>query len=244
MEKGNRKTESIKERKRATMRELPSGQGPYERCCQKGPEALSDAELLAVIIRTGSRKQTSLELAQEILLMDGGRDGIGGLCRRSLEELMAVSGIGKVKAAQLLCIGELSRRLWRSQTAREETRYQEPGQIAGYYMETLRHLEQEHVYAMFFDNKQNLIRDALLSKGTVNASVISPREVLMEALKAGAVRFALIHNHPSGDPSPSREDCLLTKRIKEAGAIMGIPLLDHVIIGDHAYISFKERGIL
>ena len=97
---------------------------------------------------------------------------------------------------------------------------------------------------MFFDNKQNLIRDVLLSKGTVNVSVISPREVLIEALKVNAVRFALIHNHPSGDPSPSREDCLMTKRIKEAGAIMGMALLDHIIIGDNVYISFKERGIL
>ena len=244
MEKYNTKRKHIKERKRTTMKELPSGQGPYERCCEKGPGVLSDAELLSVIIRTGTRDQTSLELAQEILLMDGGRDGIGGLCRRSLEELMAVRGIGKVKAAQLLCIGELSRGLWRSRTVRDETKYREPEQIAGYYMEALRRLEQEHIYAMFFDNKQNLIRDVLLSKGTVNVSVISPREVLIEALKVNAVRFALIHNHPSGDPSPSREDCLMTKRIKEAGAIMGIALLDHIIIGDNVYISFKERGIL
>ncbi len=226
------------------MKELPAGQGPYERCCQRGPEVLSDAELLSVVIRTGTRDRTSLELAQEILGMDGGRDGIGGLCRRSLEEFMAVRGIGKVKAAQLLCVGELSKRLWRSRTAGEETQYREPEQIAGYYMEALRHLNQEHIYAMYFDNRQNLIRDVLLSKGTVNASVISPREVLIEGLRAGAVRFALVHNHPSGDPSPSKEDCLMTKRMKEAGAIMGICLLDHVIIGDNAYISFKERGIL
>ena len=111
-------------------------------------------------------------------------------------------------------------------------------------MEDMRHLEQEQVRAMFFDTKQKLIRDVTLAKGTVNASVISPREIFIEGLRCGAVSLILVHNHPSGDPSPSREDELLTRRVEEAGKIIGISLLDHVIIGDTTYISLRERGIL
>lgn len=226
-----------------TMRQIPEGEGPYERCMEKGPGVLSDAELLAVIIRTGSRQDTSIELAQKILKM-GEEEGVSCLLHLSFDEFTAVKGIGKVKAAQLMCIAELSKRIWRSAGTREAAVYQEPEQIAGYYMEALRHLEQEHIYAMFFDTRQHLIRDVLLSKGTVNSSVLSPRDLFIEALRARAVRFAIVHNHPSGDPSPSREDKLLTKRVKEFGAVLGIPLVDHVIIGGNSYMSFKERGML
>ena len=226
-----------------TMRQMPKGEGPYERCMEKGAEVLSDAELLAVIIRTGSREDTSLELAQK-LLKSGGEEGLSGLAHQSFEEFTKIRGFGKVKAAQLLCIFELSRRIWRNSGKKQNSCYHEPSQIADYYMQSLRHLDQEHIYAMFFDTKQHFIRDVLLSKGTVNSSVISPRELFIEALRARAVRFALVHNHPSGDPTPSREDQLLTMRMKEAGDVLGIVLVDHVIIGDTAYMSFKERGML
>lgn len=234
--------EQTNDEQRLTMNQLPQGQGPYERCWEMGPEVLSDAELLAVIIRTGSQDATSLELAQKILAMDGGK-GLAGLLGSSAAELTAIRGIGRVKAAQLLCAAEISRRLWR-QSAKPRVVYEEPAQIADYYMEAMRPLRQEHVFAMFFDTKQNFIRDVLLSKGTVNSAVVSPREVFLEALKAGAVRVVLVHNHPSGDPEPSRADCVLTQQVKEAGEILGIYLVDHVIIGDRTYISLKERGIL
>lgn len=230
-------------REKLTMRKMPKGEGPYERCMEKGAEALSDSELLAVIIRTGSREDTSLELAQK-LLKSGGEEGLFGLVHQSFEEFTKIRGIGKVKAAQLMCVFELSRRIWRSAGKNQNNCYSEPSQIADYYMQSLRCLDQEHIYAMFFDTKQHFIRDVLLSKGTVNSSVISPRELFIEALKARAVRFALVHNHPSGDPAPSREDQLLTMRMKEAGAVLGIVLVDHIIIGDTAYMSFKERGML
>lgn len=226
-----------------TMRQMPKGEGPYERCMEKGAEALSDSELLAVIIRTGSRSETSLELAQKILRL-GGKEGLFGLLDQSFEEFTKINGIGRVKAAQLMCIFELSRRIWRSGGRLQEKPFQDPSQIADYYMQSLRHLDQEHIYAMFFDTKQHFIKDVLLSKGTVNASVISPRELFVEALKARAVRFALIHNHPSGDPEPSREDELLTRRMKEVGIVLGIYLVDHIIIGNASYMSFKERGML
>ena len=220
--------------KRKKMKDLPAQERPYERCLAMGPEHLTDAELLAVIIRTGSREETSLELAQKILALNYPNGGILGLLHLSLPEFMKIKGIGRVKAIQLLCIGELSRRIWK-----QGAKAASPD-----CMEDMRHLEQEQVRAMFFDTKQKLIRDVTLAKGTVNASVISPREIFIEGLRCGAVSLILVHNHPSGDPSPSREDELLTRRVEEAGKIIGISLLDHVIIGDTTYISLRERGIL
>ena len=229
---------------RMKMKDLPVQKRPYEKCRALGPGALSDEELLAVIIRTGSRSENSLELAGRIMELSLPGDGLAGLLHRSLPEFMSIEGIGVVKGLQLCCIGELSRRIWRRKSLEASPAFCEPADIASYYMEEMRHLEQEEVRAMFLDTKQVLLRDVLLSRGTVNASLISPREVLIQALCNRAVTMILVHNHPSGDPSPSREDELLTRRVEEAGKIIGISLLDHVIIGDTTYISLRERGIL
>lgn len=231
-------------KERRKMKDIPKDERPYERCLGMGPEHLTDAELLAVIIRTGSTEETSLELAQKILALNYPNQGILGLLHLSLEELLTFRGIGKVKAIQLLCIGELSRRIWKQTAKPNRLVLKEPSQIADYCMEDMRHLEQEQVRALFFDTKQHLLREAVLSKGTVNASVISPREVFIEALRCGAVSLILVHNHPSGDPAPSRNDELLTKRMLEAGKSLGIFLLDHIIIGDNTYVSLRERGII
>ena len=230
--------------KRKKMKDFPAQERPYERCLAMGPEHLTDAELLAVIIRTGSREETSLELAQKILALNYPNGGILGLLHLSLPEFMKIKGIGRVKAIQLLCIGELSRRIWKQGAKAASPDFRDPQDVAVYCMEDMRHLEQEQVRAMFFDTKQKLIRDVTLAKGTVNASVISPREIFIEGLRCGAVSLILVHNHPSGDPSPSREDELLTRRVEEAGKIIGISLLDHVIICDTTYISLRERGSL
>ncbi len=229
--------------KRKKMKDIPAQERPYERCLQMGPEYLTDAELLAVIIRTGSREETSLELAQRILALNYPHGGILGLLHLSLPEFMKIKGIGRVKAIQLLCIGELSRRIWKQGAKMSSPDFRNPRDVAAYCMEDMRHLEQEQVRALFFDTKQKLIRESVLSKGTVNASVISPREIFIEGLRCGAVSLILVHNHPSGDPSPSREDELLTRRVEEAGKIIGITLLDHVIIGDTTYTSLRERGM-
>lgn len=226
-----------------TMKELPPEERPYEKCLRNGPESLSDPELLAVIIRTGSRQESSLSLSKRVLEMDGG-DGLLGLLHRSLPELMEIPGIGPVKAVQLLCIGELSRRIWRQAASGEELSFHSPQAIANYYMEEMRHREQEELRAMFFNTKQVLIKELLISRGTVNASLATPREIFIEALRYRAVSLILVHNHPSGDPSPSREDVAFTKRVRLAGEMMGIALLDHIIIGDNAFLSLKERGIL
>ena len=161
-----------------------------------------------------------------------------------LNDFMKIKGVGKVKGIQLLCIGELSRRIWKKQTGINRISFEHPSQISDYYMEDMRHLEQEEIRVMFLNTKQGLIKDLLISRGTVNASVMTPREILIEALRCCAVSMVLVHNHPSGDPSPSRADLMLTERVKEAGVLIGITLIDHIIIGDRQYLSFREQKIL
>lgn len=224
------------------MKELPRDVQPYERCLKEGPACLSDAQLLSIIIRTGSRDANSLELAQKILALNYPREGILGLLHLSLAQLTSVKGIGQVKGIQLLCIGELSRRIWNRKVAEQPLRLNTPELVAQYCQEDMRHLEKEEFRVLMFNTKQMLIGDVTVSRGTVNASLATPREVFIEALRFQAVSLILVHNHPSGDPQPSREDILLTKRMMEASKLIGISLLDHVIIGDSTYISLKERG--
>lgn len=226
------------------MKDIPSDERPYEKCLKEGAQSLSDAELLSIIIRTGSKGENSLILAQKILALNYPKKGILGLLHLSMQELMQVKGIGTVKGAQLLCIGELSKRIWKRTAQLEAASFHNPLDIVNYYVEDMRHREQELVYVMLLNTKGVLIRDIMISQGTVNVSVVSPREIFIEAVKHHAVSLVMIHNHPSGDPAPSREDINLTKRVKEAGELLGIRLLDHIIIGDNCYISLKERGIL
>ena len=226
------------------MKELPRDIQPYERCLKEGPSCLSDAQLLSIIIRTGSRNANSLELAQEILALNYPKEGILGLLHLSLAQLMSIKGIGQVKGIQLLCIGELSKRIWNRRITQQPLRLDAPELVAQYCQENMRHLEQEEFRVLMFNTKQILTGDVMISRGTVNASLATPREVLIEALRFQAVSLILVHNHPSGDPEPSSEDIRLTQRMREAAELIGIRLLDHIIIGDSAYISLKERGFL
>ncbi|PNV63775.1 hypothetical protein C0033_00110 [Clostridium sp. chh4-2] len=227
-----------------TMKDIPACERPYEKCLQFGPDSLTDAELLSIIIRTGRRGENSLDLANNILALNYPGEGILGLLHLSLPELMNVKGIGQVKGAQLLCIGELSRRIWKRAAVNDNTCFDHPRAIANYYMEDMRHMEQEQLKIMLLNTKNMLIKDVLISKGTVNASIATPREILIEALRYHAVKMIMVHNHPSGDPAPSKDDLRLTKRVDEASKLVGIELLDHIVIGDNAYISFKEKGML
>ena len=229
---------------RITMKDIPADDRPYEKCLQTGPERLSDAELLSIIIRTGSREDSSLALAQKILALNYPSEGILGLLHLSLPELTQIKGIGRVKGAQLLCIGELSKRIWKKAVLEDVASFTNPEDIVNYYVEDMRHMEQEQIRIMLLNTKGVLLKDVLVSQGTVNASVVSPREIFIEALKYHAVNLIVVHNHPSGDPAPSREDITLTRRMMEAGDLIGIRMLDHIIIGDNSYTSFKERGII
>lgn len=226
-----------------TVKELPATERPYEKCEMYGPQVLSDAELLAVIIRTGSKNERSIDLASKVLNFNPANPGLIGIHHMSLKDLMSIHGIGRVKAIQLLCVTELSKRMSK-QTRLEGIQFVNPEVIANYYMEDLRHLQQEKVILLMLDTKSRMIKDMEMTSGTVNASLLSPREIFLHALKYEAVNIILLHNHPSGDPTPSREDIHSTKRIREAGNLVGIKLMDHIIIGDNKYISLGEEGYL
>lgn len=225
-----------------TIKEIPELERPYEKCERRGAASLSDEELLAVLLRTGTRGENALALARRILY-HAGETGILGIHQFSMERLTAIKGIGKVKAIQISCISELAKRL--SKASYQETLcFSEPGTIARYYMEDLRHGKQEQMKLLMLNTKSRLIGETDISKGTVNASLITPRELFIEALQKSAVYIIIIHNHPSGDPTPSRDDLLITKRIFDAGSLIGIELLDHIIIGNNCYMSFREEGML
>jgi len=226
-----------------TMKEMPACERPYEKCLESGPESLTDAELMAAIIRTGAKGEGSVDLAKRVLKMSNYDHSILGIHHLSVHDLMKVKGIGKVKAVQIQCIAELTRRMAKA-TALSSLCFTTPSSISDYYMEDLRHKEQEQLVLVMLNTKSRLIGDKMMTKGTVNASLISPREIFIEAVKKDAVYIVLVHNHPSGDTSPSREDIAVTKRVSEAGKLIGIGLLDHIIIGDNCYVSMKERGIL
>lgn len=227
--------------KHLTMKELPESEQPYEKCMKYGPEYLSDAELLAVFIRTGMKGMTSTELAQQLLCE--GNKNLLNLYDYSLPSLMRIPGIGKVKAVQLKCIAEISRRIAKSVRIKEVS-FDNPALVADFYMEKLRHEKQERFVACLLGSKGRYLGERVLSVGSVNASIVSPRDLFIQALQEQAVSVIILHNHPSGEPQPSREDMQVTKCIAECGKMLQIELIDHIIIGDNKYYSFREKGLL
>jgi len=225
------------------IKELPKEERPYEKCLELGCGALTDAELLAVILRTGAVGCTSIELARQILSLSSDSRSVLGLAALTFPDLLRIKGVGKVKAVQVMCIAELSRRIAKSK-AKDSLVFSEPGSIADYYMEDLRHEKKEHCIIMMLDTRNRLIADKVLSTGTINASLMSSREIFIEALRYQAVYIILVHNHPSGNPAPSSEDILLTRRIQEAGELIGIELLDHIIIGDNSFVSLRKDNFM
>lgn len=225
-----------------TVKELPASERPYEKCEKLGASALSDAELLAVILRTGTRNLTSIDLAINILNHSSIYPGLNSLNYFTLNELMQINGIGRVKAIQLLSVAELSKRMSK-EIHKDGLKFISPQTVANYYMQDMRHLTREQVLLIMMDSKNRFIKDMIISSGTVNASIMPIRELFISTLKHDCVNMILVHNHPSGDPTPSPEDIKVTKRIKEAGLLIGITLMDHIIIGDNRYISLKEKGL-
>lgn len=216
---------------------------PYDKFLTIGPDNMTDAELLAIIIRTGVQGEDSIEISKKVLQLSGDGQGILGLHHVTLTELMSIRGIGQVKAVKIKSIAELSKRLSRER-ARLNLQMDKPETVADYYMEALRHVETERIILVMLDNKNRMIEDCVISQGTVNASLLSPREIFLLALKNKAVYILLLHNHPSGDPTPSKPDIVITNRVAETANLIGIPLIDHIIIGDNKYTSFKETGLL
>lgn len=226
-----------------TIKQIPASERPYERCEMYGPENLTDAELLSVILRNGTKSKRAIDLACEILTMKDDYQGLQVLPKVTLNELIKIKGVGKVKAIQILCVVELTKRL--SKTSRKRgIVFDNPKSIADYFMQDMRNLDTEQVMLVLLNSKNRLIKELRLSKGTVNAALTTPREVFVCALKYEAVNVVLIHNHPSGDSTPSKEDVKLTKRMLDTGRLIGINLIDHIIIGDNEYSSLGELGLM
>ena len=222
------------------MKELPEGVRPQERLLKEGAEALSDAELLAILLGTGSREATALELASRLLTVF---QSLRRLVDATVEELSQMKGIGPAKASQVKAALELARRLSRFYGLPRPA-IRSPEDAAGLVMEEMRHLDREHFRAILLNTKNQVIATDNVSVGTLNSSAVHPRELFRNAIKRSAAALILLHNHPSGDPAPSREDIDITGRLVQTGKIVGIEVLDHVIIGDNKFTSLKAEGLI
>lgn len=225
------------------IKNVPVNERPYEKCFSKGPEVLTDAELLAIILRNGTPGMSVYELSREILSLKDSKGSLLSIMRLTKEELMKIKGVGKVKAIQILCICELAKRI-STLNAEHDLKFDNPSSIANYYMERMRHLDRENLIVIYLDTKCHFIKDITISTGTVNQSIISSREIFVEALRCNAVQIILIHNHPTGDCKPSRSDILSTEKIIKAGELVGITVIDHIIIGDRNYSSLRELNYI
>lgn len=210
---------------------------PRERLVKKGPASLSDSELLAIILRTGSRKENVLNLSQRIL----NQYNFKQLSMISLTQLMKVHGIKESKAAQISACFEIARRL-ESHNEEEKPKINSPADVYRLIYPRLREQKKEMFIELCLDTKNQVIKEETISIGSLNANVVHPREVFKMALAESAAHIIVAHNHPSGDPAPSREDIEITRKLVETGSIMGITVLDHVIIGDGRHFSMKEAG--
>lgn len=229
--------------KHISIKEIPEDERPYEKLYKRGAKSLEDSELLAVLIRSGTSKKSALEISRSILSDPMVNKNLENLHKLRLNDLLKIEGLGKIRAMQFLAIIELSRRLAKS-TALNKLTFSEPKTIADYYMEDMRHLSYEKVIVIFLNSRGDYLGEKELFKGTATASLASPREVFIEALKFEAVNIVFLHNHPSGDPKPSKEDWILTDNLVKIGKMMQIPLVDHIIIGNMKYYSFSENRCL
>ena len=220
------------------MKELPISERPYEKLEIYGEEMLSNAELLAIIIKTGTKEENSITVAQNVLKLNDtiNKDDLRFLCDISIKELMKIKGIGKVKAIQLKAIGELTKRISKPLN-RKNIKIKNTKDVVELIMPSLRYEKREIAKLIILNSKNIVLKIIDISFGGTNFASISPKEVLVEAIKMQAPKIILVHNHPSGNPKPSKEDFRITDRIYECADIMGIELLDHIVIGDGTYES-------
>jgi len=225
------------------IKDLPREVRPRERLLKYGAEALSDAELLALLIRTGTVAESALVLAHRVLKGDGTATGLEFVAAASIEELSKIKGIGLAKAVQIKAAVELGRRI-SAHCRRGDVVISSPEDVKKLLMEEMRFLDKEHFKVILLNVKNRVISVENISVGSLNSSIVHPREVFKPAIKRSSAAVILVHNHPSGDPTPSREDIEITRRLMEAGKILGIEVLDHIIFGNPNYLSFKEKGLL
>lgn len=222
------------------MREIPEDERPRERLVQRGAEALKDAELLAILFRTGLKECNALTLADR--LMQQFKD-IKGVARASLTELREVKGLGKVKAIEIKAALELGKRL-AGHTEPERRKVKSAADVYEAVRLAFLHAEEEMFKVVLLNTKNHIVDIIDVSSGGLDATMATPRDVFRKVVRAGGSAVIVCHNHPSGDPEPSRDDIALTKRLIESADILGIRLLDHIVVGDGRYVSFKERNLM
>ncbi|WP_432355774.1 RadC family protein [Sporosarcina sp. A2] len=222
------------------IRDIHFADRPRERMTRQGASSLSNQELVAILLRTGSREESVLVLANKLL---SEFDKIQDLRDVTIEELTAVKGVGDAKAVQIMAAAELGKRIY---SVAQDGRYviKSPEDAAAYLMTDMSKLTQEHFVVLFLNVKNEVLHKQTIFIGSLNSSIVHPREIFREAVKRSAASLVVAHNHPSGNATPSPEDIEVTKRLAEAGELMGIDLLDHIIIGDQRFISLKEKGYM
>ena len=223
-----------------TLKELPPEERPREKLQSLGNRNLSNSELLALLLGSGNRDRTALELSQDLLCELGGIEKLG---KTSLQELEKLPGIGRAKSSRILAAVEISRRI-QAEIFLPDEQFTSPGSAARYFIPQLKHQEQEICMVMLLNSQQKLITTREISRGSLTKSILHPREVFKTAIKASAASIILSHNHPSGETEPSENDLNLTRKMIEAGKLIGIPVLDHIIIGGNNYLSMKEENLI
>lgn len=220
------------------IKDVPKEERPRERLVSHGSRRLSNQELLAILLGSGLKEESVMTLAQRLLTHF---EGLLLLKDATVEELMAIKGIGQAKAVVILAALEIGNRIHQLKPA-ERYVIRSPEDGADYVMEEMRTLNQEHFVCLFLNTKNQVIHQQTIFIGSLNAAIVHPREIYREAVKRSAASIIVAHNHPSGDPAPSQEDINVTRRLVECGKMIGIELLDHLVIGDRKFVSLKEKG--
>ena len=224
------------------IKELPSEERPREKLIQYGADTLSNTELLAILIRSGTREGSAIMLANRILALEE-EEGISYLTNCLPEELSGIPGMGMAKACQIIAAIELGKRV-ATKPRRKRINIKSPDEVASLFIEEMRYLKKEYFKVLLLNTKNEIIMIESISVGSLNSSVVHPREVFCTAIKKSACSVIAVHNHPSGNPMPSQTDIDVTRRLAEAGELLGIKVLDHLIIGDGIYVSLKEKMLL
>lgn len=223
------------------IKEMPKSERPREKIIEAGAGRLSNVELLAILIGTGTKRESAMSLATKVLSME--KDGIRNLGDVTPHELSSIQGIGSAKACQIIAAVELGKRLSTSPRT-DKINIGSPEDIASLFMENLRYLKKECFKILMLNTKNEIISIEDISVGNINSSIVDPRDVFRPAIKKGAAAVILIHNHPSGNPEPSEADISVTDKLRESGEILDIKVMDHLIIGDGVFTSFKRKKII
>lgn len=230
----------MKNKLKYTIKELPPEERPREKLQSFGPRNLSNFELLALLMGSGSKERTALELSQDLICMIGGMENIDQL---TLQELQKMPGIGMAKSSRIIAAVELGRRL-QLDFSLPDKQFTSPEAAAKFFIPRLKKLQQEICMVMLLNSQQKLISTREITRGSLTQSIMHPREVFKFAIKASAAGIILAHNHPSGETRPSENDLNVTEKMIDAGEIVGIPVLDHIIVGGNEYLSMKEKELI